>query len=69
LSVLQNKILRRIFGPKRKEITGQWRKLYNEELHNLDSLPNIRAINSKRMRLAVHTTHIGKMRNVHKILV
>jgi hypothetical protein len=39
--VFENRVLRRIFGPKRDEVTGGWRKLYNEELHNLYSLPNI----------------------------
>jgi hypothetical protein len=51
LRVLENRVLRRIFGPKRDEIRGEWRKLHNEELHNLYSSPNIlRVIKSRRMR-------------------
>jgi hypothetical protein len=53
--VFENRVLRRIFGPKRDEVTGDWRKLHNEELHNLYSLPNIiRMIKSRRMRWAGH---------------
>jgi hypothetical protein len=63
-------VLRRIFGPKRDEVTGGWRKLHNEELHNLYSSPNIiRMIKSKRMRLAGHVAHIGEKRNAYRILV
>jgi hypothetical protein len=55
-----NWVLRRIFGPKRDEETGDWRKLHNEELHNLYSSPSIiRIIKSRRMRLAVHVARIG----------
>jgi hypothetical protein len=51
--VVENRVLRRIFGPKRDEVTGDWRKLHNEELHNLYSSPNIiRMIKSRRMRWA-----------------
>jgi hypothetical protein len=51
LRVFENKVLRRIFGPKRDEVTGEWRKLYNEELHNLYSYPDIiRHVNLRRMR-------------------
>jgi hypothetical protein len=53
LRVFENMVLRRIFGPKRDEVAGGWRKLLNEELHNLYSSPNmIRMIKSRRMRLA-----------------
>jgi hypothetical protein len=53
--VFENNVLRRIFGPKRDEVTGDWRKLHNEELHNMYSLPNIiRMIKSRRMRWAGH---------------
>jgi hypothetical protein len=51
LRVFENRVLRRIFGPKRDEVTGEWRKLHNEELHNLYSSSNIiRIIKSQRMR-------------------
>jgi hypothetical protein len=53
LKVFENRVLRRIFGPKRDDVTGEWRKLHNEELHNLYSSPNkIRMIKSRRMRWA-----------------
>jgi hypothetical protein len=55
LRVFENRVLRRIFGPKRDDVTGDWRKLHNEELHNLYSSPNIiRMIKSRRMRWARH---------------
>jgi hypothetical protein len=70
LSVFENRVLRRIFGHKREEVTGRWRKLHNEELHILYSLPNIvRTIKSRRMRSAGHVMHMGEMRNTYKILV
>jgi hypothetical protein len=53
--VFENRVLRRIFGPKRDEVTGEWRKLHNEEIHNLYSSRNIiRTTKSRRMRWAVH---------------
>jgi hypothetical protein len=55
LRVSEDRVLRRIFGPKREDVTGDWRKLHNDELHNLYSLPNIiRMIKSRRMRWAGH---------------
>jgi hypothetical protein len=58
-------VLRRIFGPKRDEVTGGWRKLHNEELHNLYSSPGIiRMIKSRRMRLAGHVARRG-IRGMH----
>jgi hypothetical protein len=61
---LRVRVLRRIFGPKRDELTAEWRKLYNEELHNLYSSPNIiRQMKSRRMRWAGHVARIGEDRN------
>jgi hypothetical protein len=63
-------LLRRIFGPKRYEVTGGWRKLHNEELHNLYSAPSIiRMIKSRRMRWAGHVARNGENRNAYRILV
>jgi hypothetical protein len=61
-------MLRRILGPKRDEETGGWRKLYNKELHNLYSSPNIiRIIKSRRIRWAGHVACMGEMRNAYRI--
>jgi hypothetical protein len=69
LRVFENRVLRRIFGPKR-EADGSWRKLHNDELHSLYSSPNIvRVIKSRRLRWAVHVAHIGEGRGVYRILV
>jgi hypothetical protein len=63
-------VLRRIFGPRREEVTEGWRKLHNEELHNVySSLSTIKVIKSKRMRWAGHEGHRRNMRNAYKILV
>jgi hypothetical protein len=60
-STQHNRVLRRIFGPKRDEVTGGWRKLHNEELHNLYSSPSIiRMIKSRRMRWAGHVERMGR---------
>jgi hypothetical protein len=66
---MENRVLRRIFGPKRDEVTGGWRKLHNEELHNLYSSPSIiRMIKSRRMRWAGHVARMREKRNAYRIL-
>jgi hypothetical protein len=68
--VFENRVLRRIFGPKRDEVTREWRKLHNEELHNLYSSPNIiRQGKSRGMRWAGHVSHVGEERKVYKVSV
>jgi hypothetical protein len=63
-------VLRKVFGPKRDEVTGEWRKLHNEELNNLYSSPNIvRVVKSRRMRWAGHVAHMEEDRGVHRVLV
>jgi hypothetical protein len=70
LRVFDNRALRIIFGPKRDEVTGDWRKLHNEELHNLYSLPNkMRMIKWRRMRWEAHVAPMGEERNSYRILV
>jgi hypothetical protein len=69
LRVFENRMLRRIFGPKRKE-DGSWRKLHNDELHSLYSSPNIvRVIKSRRLRWAGHVARMGEGRGVYSVLV
>jgi hypothetical protein len=70
LRVFENRVLRRIFGPKRDEVMGEWRKLHNGELHNLYSPPRIiRQIKSRRMRWVGHETCMGEGRNMYGVLV
>jgi hypothetical protein len=70
MRVFENRVLRRIFGPKRDEVTGEWRKMHNEELHNLYSSPDlIRQIKSRRIRWAGHVARMGEGRNVYKVLM
>jgi hypothetical protein len=68
LRVFENKVLRRIFGPRRDEITGDWRRLHNEELNNLYPSPNIvRVIKSRIMRWAGHVARMGEERGVYRV--
>jgi hypothetical protein len=70
MRVFENKVLRRIFGPKRDEVTGGWRKLHNEELRNLYSSPSIiRIIKSRRMRWMGHVARMGEKRHAYRLLV
>jgi len=70
MRVFENRVLRRVFGPKRGEVTGDWRKLHNEELSDLYSLPNnVRLVKSRRMTWAGHVARIGHGRGVHRVLV
>jgi hypothetical protein len=68
--MFENRVLRRIFGPKRVEVTGEWRKLHNEELHDLYSSTSIvRIMKLRRMIWAVHVARMGEKRNVYRFLV
>jgi hypothetical protein len=68
--VFENRVLRKMFGPTRDELTGELRKLHNGELHNLYSLPDIiRQIKSRRMRWAGHVARMGEGKNVYRVLV
>jgi len=68
--VFENMVLRRIFGPRRDKVTGEWRRLHNEELNDLYSSPNIVwVIKSRRMRWARHVARMGEERGVYRVLV
>ena len=68
--MFENRVLRRVFGPKRDKVKGEWRKLHNEELSDLYSLPNIvRVVKSRRTRWAGHVARMGEGRGVHRVLV
>jgi len=70
LKVFENRVLRRVFGPKRDEVTGEWRKLHNEDFKDLYFLPNIvRVVKTRRMRWAGHVARMGVGRVVHRVLV
>ena len=67
--MFENRVLRRIFAPKRDEVTGEWRKLHNEELNDLYCSPNIvRVIKSGRVRWAGIIAHTGERRGIHRVL-
>jgi len=65
--VFENRELRRIFGPKRNDVTGEWRKLHNEELNDL--YPIVRVIKSRRMGWVGHVARMGERRGVYRVLV
>ena len=70
LMVFENRVLKRVFGPRRDEVTGEWRKLHNEELHDLYCSPSIFwVIKSRRMRGAGHVARVGERRDVYRVLV
>jgi hypothetical protein len=70
LRVFENRVLRRIFGPKRNGVTGRWRKLHNEELHNFYSSPSIiRIIKLRMMRWAGHVARMVEKGNMYRLLV
>jgi len=70
LRVFENRVLRRVFGPKRDEVTEEWRELHSEELNDLYSSPSIvRVIKSRRMRWAGHVARMGEKRGVYRALV
>jgi hypothetical protein len=68
--VFEDRVLRRIFGPKRDEVTGGWRKLHNEEFHDLyPSRSIIRIMKARRMKWAGHVARMGENRNAYRLLV
>ena len=70
LRVFENRVLRRIYGPERVEVTGKWRKLHIEELNDLYSSPNIlRGIKSRRMKSEGHRASMGEMRGIYRVLM
>ena len=70
LKVFENRALRRIFGPRRDEVTGEWEKLHNVELNDLYSSPSIvRVIKSRRMRWVGHVARVGNRRGAYRVLV
>jgi hypothetical protein len=70
MGVFENRVLRKIFGPKRDEVTGEWKKLHNKELHDLYSSPNIiTIIKARRMGWMGHVARMGEKRNAYRLLV
>ena len=70
LRMFENRVMRRVFGPNRVKVTGEWRKLQNEEFSDLYCSPNIfRVIKSRRMRWAGHVARMGERRGAYRVLV
>jgi len=69
LRLFEDRVLRRIFGPTRDEVTGEWRKVHNEELNDLHSPKLVRVIKSRRMRWAEHVALMGESRNIYIVLM
>jgi len=70
LRIFENRVLRRVFGPKRDEVTREWRKLHNQELNNLYSSPSVfRVMKSRRMGWTGHVARRGERRGVYRVLV
>ena len=69
MRVFENRVLRIVYGPKRDEVIGEWRKVHNEELSDLYSLPNIVRVVKSRIRWAGHVARMGEGRGVHRVLV
>jgi hypothetical protein len=69
LKVFENGVLRRIFGPKKDEVTEEWRRLHNADLYAVYSSPNFRVIKAKRMRLARHVLRVWEERNSYRVMV
>jgi hypothetical protein len=69
LRVFENRVLRRVFGPKRDEVKEEWRKLHNEELNDLYSVHDIVRVVKSRRRWAGHVARMGEERGVHRVLV
>jgi hypothetical protein len=70
LRVFENRVLRRVFGPKSDKVTWEWRKLHNEELNDLYFIPNIlRVVKLRRMRCVGHVAHMEEERGMHRVLV
>jgi hypothetical protein len=67
--VFENRVLRRIFGPKRDEVAGEWRKLHHEELNDLYCSPSIVRVIKSRVGWAEHVARMGERRGVHRVLV
>ena len=67
--LFENRMLRRIFGPNREQVTGEWRKLHNEELNDLYSSPNNVGVIQSRMRWAGHVARMGECKGVYRVLV